>query len=296
MTTSDSQTNTSPCLIVGIGVDPDDSAPLQAFFSTLPTECGLAFVLVTQWTGKDQTALIETIKTCTTLPVQEVRDNQTVAVNRVYFAPPTTQLVFREGVLQAKTEKEPATDLLFQSLAKEQGEDAIGILLGRYESDAGLKAIADVGGMTMALDSLGAQSDSSLNEGLMSGFIDHLLPPEDMPRELLSYARHLNALTVSGYRDSQSAQIAQHLDTICELLLDTTQTDFKHYKTSTLIRRIQHRLDVLQVNQVNRYVEKLRNDTKERRTLFKKLLVGVTAFFRDEESLLCWRNKLSPVC
>jgi two-component system CheB/CheR fusion protein len=169
-------------------------------------------------------------------------------------------------------------------LAKERGDDAIGILLSRCESDSGLKAIADVGGMTMGLQSLGAQSDSNLHEGLLSGIIDHLLPPEKMSQELLSYARHLNALTADGDGDNQTAQIAQHLDTICDLLLETTQTDFKHYKTPTLVRRIQHRLQVLQMEQVDQYVEKLRNDTKERRALFKKLLVGVTAFFRDPES------------
>ncbi|MEZ5582574.1 MAG: CheR family methyltransferase [Candidatus Competibacteraceae bacterium] len=241
-------------------------------------------MLVTQTTGKDPTAWIETVKTCTPLPFQEVTDSAVVAADRIYFAPATMRLLINEGLLQATAENEPAVDLLFQSLAKERGDDAIGILLSRCESDSGLKAIADVGGMTMAMESLGAQSDSSLHEGLLSGVIDHLLPPEKMPQELLGYARHLNALTTGGDSDNQSAQIAQHLDTICDLLLETTQTDFKHYKTPTLVRRIQHRLQVLRMEQVDQYVEKLRNEPKERRTLFKKLLVGVTAFFRDPES------------
>jgi len=278
------KTGHSP-LIVGLSVDLEDLVPLSVFFSNVPTACGLVFVLAIPSTGKDHTALLETIKTCTALPLQEVVDSAPIVADQIYFARPTLQLVIREGVLQATTElEESVTEVLLQSLAKERGEDAIGISLGWFDSHSGLKAIADVGGMTMALDHPGVRSESNLREELISGVIDHVLPPDKMAEELLRYVRHLDALTEGGYRDRQSAQIAQHLDTICDLLLETTQTDFKHYKTPTLIRLIQHRMQILQVEQVNHYVEKLHYDTQERRTLFKKLLVGVTAFFRDAES------------
>jgi len=271
-------------LIVGIGADPAESALLQAFFSSLPTASGMAFVVVTPSPEQDQAAFIESIRACTPLPLQIVEDSAVIAVDQIYCAPPALSLVLREGLLQATTAPESALESLFQSLAQEQGEHAIGILLSRtgFGGGRGLEAIAAAGGLTLAPDSFGRQADSGLRESLASRFLDRLLAPEQMAKELLDYARQLNG--ASSRRDAQSTAIAKHLNKICDLLFESTQSDFKHYKTPLLISRIQRRMRVLKLDQIDRYVAQLRRDTNERRLLCKKLLIGTTTFFRDEKA------------
>src|SRR5262249_7495673 len=117
---------------------------------------------------------------------------------------------------------------------------------------------------------------------ISTGVVDHVLPPEEMPAKLLEHAAYLRDLdTRQGGQGALFDAAADELARICALIRRKTGHDFSRYKSTTLIRRIQRRMLVLQIASVPDYVDRLRQDPQEAEILFRDLLIGVTHFFRD---------------
>jgi len=177
-------------------------------------------------------------------------------------------------------------DAFFQSLAEQRQAGAVGIILSGNGTDGtlGLKAISDAGGMTIAQDAATAKYDSMPRSAATLGMADRTLPPHKMPEEILSYARHIAALVSDGRGTKLTQEITDSLVAICDVLQAETEHNFKHYKTSTLVRRIGRRMQVLRIGTAGEYVARLKASREEVAALFKELLIGVTAFFRDPEA------------
>jgi two-component system CheB/CheR fusion protein len=295
-----SSRNKSPTLVVGIGAAAGGLKALKAFFSTLPADGDLAFVLIYHPDAIDDSALAEAVSRATSIPLEKINPEGIIAANRIYFPPTKCPLGITDGRLQAvSSNQDTATPIntFFQELARDQGGNAVGILLSGAGSDGtlGLKAIAESGGMTMAQDSASAEYDSMPRTAIATGVVDHVLPPAEMTLELLRYARHIKTADEgSDSFDAQREAITEHLRSICDALLEETNHDFKHYKTATLVRRIHRRLQILRSNHVSQYLERLQQDRQERQALFKDLLIGVTAFLRDGEAFGALARQVIP--
>src|SRR5262245_36287757 len=184
-------------------------------------------------------------------------------------------------------------DSLFHSLAEDQGANAVCILLSGSGSDGtlGLRAVKEHGGMVMAQAPETAKHDAMVRSAISTGLVDHVLSPGEMPAKLLEYAAYLRNRKGS---DALLEEAADHMGRICALLRRKPGHDFTRYKATTVVRRIQRRMQVLQVASVAGYVELLRQDPKEVDQLFRDLLIGVTHFFRDPEAFLVLGHEVIP--
>jgi two-component system CheB/CheR fusion protein len=148
--------------------------------------------------------------------------------------------------------------------------------------------------MVMAQSPESARHDAMLRSAIGTGMVDHVLPPEQMPARLVEYARYLRELHQRNVGDSLSEELGGQLARICALLRRKTGHDFSRYKTTTLVRRIQRRMQVHQLASVPAYIERLRQDPPEAELLFRDLLIGVTHFFRDPQAFAALEREVIP--
>lgn len=291
--------NKAPTLVVGIGLAAGGLKALKIFFSTLPADVRLAFVLVYHPEAIDDDALAEAISRSTPIPLEKIHNEGSIKANRIYFPPAKCSLEIIDGKLRAVSSNQDTAipiNNFFQELARDQGGNAVGILLSGAGSDGtlGLKAIAENGGMTIAQDSASAEYDTMPRTAIATGVVDHVLPPAEMISELLRYAQHIKTANGANNFEAQREAITEHLRSICDALFKETNHDFNHYKTATLVRRIHRRLQILRLNHVTQYLERLQQDRQERQALFKDLLIGVTAFLRDAEAFSTFTRQVIP--
>ncbi len=281
-----------PFPIVGIGASAGGLAAFQEFFSSLPphTPCGMAFVLVQHLDPNHKSLLAELINRRSQMEVQEVEDGVVVKPNCVYVIPPNRDMAYMQGALHlmephaARGTRMPI-DFFFRSLAQEQGERAIGIVLSGTGTDGtlGAREIKGAGGMIMAQSPDSAEFDGMPRSALSTGLVDFVLPPAQMPVRLIAYAEHRFGGSGGGVV-SPLARREDALRKIFVLLRAQTGHDFSGYKQNTVNRRIERRMAVHQIDKVDDYVRYLQLNPAEVEALFRDMLIGVTQFFRDPEA------------
>ncbi len=288
--------------IVGIGASAGGLAAFAAFFSGMPAvgDLGMAFVLVQHLAPDHGSLLTELIQRTTRMKVFEVADGMAVQVNCVYIIPPNRDMAFLNGALQLLEPTAPRghrlpIDFLFTSLAQDQQERAIGIVLSGTGSDGtlGVRAIKDSGGMVMAQNAASCEFDSMPHHAVATGLVDYVLPPAEMPQQLVTYTSH-----ALGRAPRLAATVAPEslgaLKRIFVLLRTQTGHDFSQYKPSTIYRRIDRRMAVHQIDGMEGYVKYLQQTPAEVEALFRDLLIGVTNFFRDPEAFAALETLVIP--
>ncbi len=276
--------------IVGIGASAGGLETFKRLFSDMPTDTGMAFVLVQHLDPHHESIMAELVGKTTKMPVTQVEDEMKIERDHVYMIPPNADLVI-DGDRLRLTEpvKERGIrmpiDSFFRSLAEQCRERAICIVLSGTGSDGslGLKAVKGVGGMAMAEDPEQAHYDGMPKAAVATGEVDFVLPVEEMPDRLVRYSQHPY---IGGGAESALIERApnEKLESILSVLRERTDYDFRSYKTGTLSRRIERRLGLNHIENLDQYLELLRSDKEEVGGLFRDLLIGVTAFFRDPEA------------
>jgi two-component system CheB/CheR fusion protein len=275
--------------IVGIGASAGGLAAFEAFFSGMPAdrEPGMAFVLVQHLAPDHKSILTELVKRYTKMQVFEVEDGMTVKPNCTYIIPPNKDMAFLNGTLQLLEPSLPRghhlpIDFFFRSLAQDLHERAICIVLSGTGSDGtqGLRAIKGEGGMAMAQNPASTEYDGMPRSAIGTGLVDFVLPPAEMPLQLQAYSSH--AFVKALHQTSESApKTEDSMKKIFVLLRNQTDHDFSQYKQNTIGRRIERRMAVHQISNINSYVQYLQKNPDEIESLFRDLLIGVTRFFRD---------------
>ena len=289
-------------LIVGIGASAGGIDALKGFFSKVPTDIGMAFVIVQHLDPNYDSSLTSIVAGYTAMPVHLAEDGMPVGPDQVYVIPPNTILTIKGGLLHLSRPAPPAArrvavNTFLLSLAEDQGEDAVAIILSGFGSDGalGIAAVKEHGGLTLSQ----AEFDHHAKQGMpqsaaSSGFVDHVLAVEDMPQALLDYRHHRAIHDARKGPDGIRQDLPSHLATICAVLHARLGRDFSDYKTGTLMRRIQRRMHVLQTDEVEAYIEQLRKQPHEAEMLFRELLISVTRFFRDREAFEVLEAKVIP--
>ncbi len=288
--------------VVGIGASAGGLAAFEAFFSGMPPDAvpGMAFVLVQHLAPNHKSILTDLIQRCTRMQVFEVEDGMAVQANCAYIIPPNRDMAFLNGSLHLLEPSAPRgqrlpIDFLFRSLAQDQGERAICIVLSGAGSDGtlGVRAIKDAGGMVMAQTPESAGFDSMPRSALATGMVDYELPPAEMAAQLIAYVAHafgkLPRLTTQAAPKTENA-----LKKAFILLRAQTGHDFSEYKPSTIHRRIERRMAVHQIEAVDGYVKYLQQTPTEVDALFRDLLIGVTSFFRDPDAFKVLEEQVIP--
>lgn len=279
----------APCLIVGIGASAGGLAAYQAFFSAMPVDSGMAFVLVQHLDPAFKSVLAEIIGECTTMPVTQASDGTVAAPNTVTVIPPNTILRIENGVLrlarpESPTARRSSVDTFLVSLAQDQGGNAVGIILSGYGSDGtiGIAAIKECGGLTFSEAEFDHHAKLGMPQSAADGgFVDNVLAVEDMPAALLEYCSYKDKIGHLDVVNSVDSELEPQLMTICAILNSRLGRDFRHYKNSTMLRRVRRRMQVLRIDDPVAYVEQLRILPDEPQLLFREILIGVTRFFRD---------------
>lgn len=182
-------------MVVGIGASAGGLEAFTQLLQHLPTDTGMAFVLVQHLDPARDSALSEILSRVTSLSVREVAGNQPVEPNHIYVIPPNANLSMEGGVLKLGPRQRAgphrSIDSFFESLAQDQRERAIGVILSGTATDGtlGLEAIKAEGGITFAQDE-SAKYDSMPRSAVAAGCVDFVLKPEDIAHELARIARH----------------------------------------------------------------------------------------------------------
>ena len=286
--------------VVAMGASAGGLEALKEFFQAMPDDSGMAFVIVVHLSPDHVSLLPELLQKMTSMSVLQVTDNLKVEPNRVYVIPPNHGIAFLNGKLQllemirTDTSHLPI-DQFLQTLAQDQTNNAICIILSGTGTDGsvGLRTIKDLGGMVMVQEASSARYDGMPQSALATGLVDFVLAPALMPQQLLTYGRYKTRKPLSK-PPVQEDHVLLALQKIYVLLRAKTGHDFSSYKKNTICRRIERRMHLHQIDEIDDYVRYLQESEKEITILFKELLIGVTRFFRDSEAFGLLRNKYLP--
>ncbi|MDP1913749.1 CheR family methyltransferase [Brevundimonas sp.] len=279
----------SDTVIVGIGASAGGLEAFKAFFRAMPADSGMAFVLVQHLDPAHPSALVDIVRDCTAMEVSSAEDGAVIRPNRVFVMPPDATLRVEAGVLRltrpaATVARRVAINTFLTSLAEDQGDNAVGIILSGFGSDGslGVEAIKEYGGLTLSQAEYDHAPKLGMPQSAVStGSVDHVLPVADMPACLLDHLRFRDKVEGVTGPDGVRQDVADHLGAISAILNSRLGRDFSQYKTNTIMRRVQRRMQVLRLDTVQAYIEALRERSDEPELLFREVLIRVTRFFRD---------------
>jgi two-component system CheB/CheR fusion protein len=272
--------------IVGVGASAGGLEVLEQFLQNVPSGSGLAYIVVQHLDPTHKAMLAELLQRVTAMPVREAVEGLVVLPDTVYVIAPNSELTVAGGALHLAQPIEPRglrlpIDVLFSSLARELGDQAIGVVLSGMGSDGtlGLQAIRTQGGLTLVQTPESAQFDSMPRSAIAAGCADVVELAGAMPKRILAIAAENGAAVASpaGVEGEGTASI----DAILQLLREHGKHDLSLYKHSTLMRRIARRMGVHGLATLADYEALLRQTPQELDLLFKEMLIGVTGFFRD---------------
>ncbi len=276
--------------VVGIGGSAGSLEAFKTFFTNMPVDSGAAFVVIQHLAPTHESLLAELLAQHTRMRVTQACNASPIEPNCVYVIPPNQYLNIREGVLYlvepAKSERiRMPIDFFFRSLAEDRRERAICILFSGAGSDGtlGVRVIRGAGGLAIAQDPQTAQFSDMPRSAVETGLVDFVLPPERIPEALLDYLRNPYVKGGEPAAVLEAEGKPGDYQDILSLVLAQKGHDFKFYKKSTIVRRIERRMGLHRIPDLAGYYNLLRQDTDEVNQLFKDLLINVTSFFRDAE-------------
>jgi chemotaxis methyl-accepting protein methylase len=271
---------------VGIGASAGGLEALLQFFAHTPADSGMAYVVVQHLDPVHKGMLTELLQRATAMRVLQVKDRMRIRPNRVYVIPPNRDLSLLHGVLHLLAPTTPRglrlpIDFFFRSLAEDQHERGVGIILSGMGSDGtlGLRAIKENAGLGLVQDPATAKFDTMPRSAIDAGLADFVAPAEELPRKLVAYQRRVPRL--QRVEPPMEEKTRSSLEKIVILLRTRTHHDFTLYRRSTLSRRVERRMGIHQLGKISAYVRYLQENPQELDILFKELLIGVTRFFRD---------------
>ncbi len=280
--------------IIAIGASAGGIEALSALFKRLPPHLNAAIVIITHLAPNRDSMLPEIIRRLTKIPVNVACQDQMIAPGHISILPPDTILTVRDGKLELTprgNEYNPI-DIFLTSLAKDMGGRGIAVILSGTGNDGsvGTRAVREAGGLTLAQtgDSAHTLHHPDMPEAaIATGFVDCILPIDELADHLTRYVEVFPdrplALS-SGLRGASTAEIEAAKATLYAALQFRVGHDFSRYKDKTFLRRVERRMQVLQMTSLDNYLELIKQEPAEVSALFRDLLIGVTDFFRDEET------------
>ncbi len=289
--------------IVGIGASAGGLPAMEGLFKGVPDRPGCAFVIVTHLTPERHSLLDKIVARYTHLPVVVAKDDQQVMPNCVYVMPQNVVLTIEQGRLKLQLSNSPRRerkpiDVFFSSLAEDQGEYAVSVILSGGDGDGtlGAKVVKERGGLTIAQtsDGSGPHNPEMPDSAIASGVIDIAVPAEEIGEKLIAFIHSFGTLDTISEDTGEEGNVEAVRAEIYDLLRSHTGHDFSGYKTKTFVRRVKRRMALVQANTYQAYVGLLRNEAAEVQNLFRDLLINVTNFFRDTEAFAVLESMVIP--
>jgi two-component system CheB/CheR fusion protein len=285
--------------IVGIGASAGGLEAIEQFLRHLPAGSGMACVVVQHLDPTQKGMMVELLQRATTLKVLQVKDRMKVEPDRVYVIPPNQDMSILHGVLHLLAPAAPRglrlpIDFFFRSLADDQRDSSIGVILSGMGSDGtlGVRAIKEHAGVVFVQAPASAKFDAMPRSVIDAGLADIVAPAEELAGKIAAYLDH--APTAKLHDQPLAGKTQSALEKVCLLLRSQTGHDFSLYKRNTVYRRIERRMGLHQIDNIADYVRLLRESSQETQLLFNELLIGVTSFFRDQAVWDLLRKKVIP--
>jgi two-component system, chemotaxis family, CheB/CheR fusion protein len=285
--------------IIAIGGSAGAFAALEKFFTHMPADSGMAFVIVMHLDPNHKGQIASIIENYTSMPVHEATDGVPVQPDHIYVIPPNKDIGIHNRKLLLLNAATPngfrqPIDYFLQSLAEDQWNKAVAIILSGMGSDGetGVRMIKEKLGMAMVQDPETAQYNSMPKASIGTNLVDYVLSPEEMPLKLIQYLNHPVLSEEPTEQARTEIRNSTSVQKILMLLRSHTGHDFSLYKKSTILRRIDRRIAFHQLADYVKYVNYLRENPQEIDVLFNELLIGVTKFFRDAAAFESLKLKL----
>jgi two-component system CheB/CheR fusion protein len=297
--------------VVGLGGSAGGLAALQSFFSAMPAESGMAFVVIMHLSPEHESLLAELLQRTTSMPVRQVQARMTIQPNHVYVISPGANLTMTNGSLApTPADRQPgrhlAVDLFFRTLADTQGPRSVAIVLSGADGDGAicLKRVKERGGLTIAQLPEEAEHGAMPRAAINTGLVDWVLPVAEMPARIVEYWRgesqfanpaDLEGSPEEGATASGAAateRVESTLHDILGFLRVRTGHDFTYYKRATVLRRIARRMKVNGIGKATAYLDFIRSHAEEPGALLKDLLISVTNFFRDRDAFAAFEARM----
>jgi len=285
--------------IVGVGASAGGLEALEQFFGNVPKASGLGFVVVQHLDPTHKGILVELLQRSTSMPVVQIKDRMKIEPDHVYVIPPNKDLSILHGTLHLLEPAAPRglrlpIDFFFRSLADDQHERSLGVVLSGMGSDGtlGLRAIKEKAGAAFVQAPASAKFDSMPRMAIDAGLADVVASAEELPSKIMGYLKHVPLIVRNDQGIAEKDQSS--LEKIIILLRGQSGQDFSLYKKSTISRRVERRMGLHQITKIADYVRYLRENSQESELLFKELLIGVTSFFRDPAVWKQLRSKIIP--
>lgn len=290
-----------PPSVVGVGASAGGLTALKRFFERVPEDSGLRYVVVMHLSPKHESHLAELLQPHCSIPVVQVRESVKLEPNRVYVIPPNANLNsvdthLRLSELEDKRRNRAPIDHFFRTLAETHDGHAIGVLLSGTGSDGtlGLRSIAESRGLTLAQAPEEAEYDGMIRSALAADTVDEVLPVGDIPAAILRFVRTEPHLPVTDDGENLMEDGNRRLHKIFDQVRSHTGHDFSKYKRSTVLRRVERRMQMHNLESLDDYLDHLRGNPGEVRRLFDDLLITVTEFFRDAKVFGHLENEVVP--
>jgi two-component system CheB/CheR fusion protein len=295
---------------VGIGGSAGGMAAVLRFFEHMPSQPGMAFVVVLHLSPQHESNAAAILQRATRMPVQQVTQRVPIEADHVYVIAPGMQLSMDDGHLDVKAlerRRGPlfAIDLFFRTLAQAHGDRALTIVLSGTGSD-GASGLADVkaeGGVVLAQAPFDAEFDDMPSAAITTQRVDFVLPVAEMADKLLELWENARRIELPEARavgvqarepeDEQAANQAETaLQGVMALLQARTGHDFQHYKRGTVLRRLERRMQVTRQPKLPAYHDYLEGHPEETAALLQDMLISVTSFFRDRRAFEALEREL----
>jgi|GEM_PF-530331 len=289
MPPSDARTDPSTLKgVCAIGASAGGLDPLETFFGSIPVDTGLAFVVIQHLSPDHESMMDSLLGRHTKMPVRQAADGGHLVANHVYLIPPDRVLTVDGDTLllsgrdhsASKSPSPHPIDTFFGSLANQWGPNAAAIVLSGTGDDgaAGTEQVRRAGGLTLVQDGT-ASFEGMPNAALERGFVDAVASVPAITTHVVDFfasgKRPTPESVEAGYSPTEEAIIAD--------LAVSTGINFGDYKTGTVRRRIQHRMNAVGTQDIRALAEVVHEDVDERAALTHDILIGVTSFFRDTE-------------
>jgi two-component system CheB/CheR fusion protein len=288
-------------LIVGIGASAGGILALKEFFAQVPADSAIAYVVILHLSPDHESRLAEVLQVTAAIPVTQVKEGVRVEPNHVYVIPPHQSLAMRDGHLTLSEmtrieERRAPVDIFFRTLAESHHARAVCIILSGTGADGsmGMKRVKEYGGICIVQEPNEAEYSDMPRHSIATGLVDYVLPVAEIPAKIIAYKKHLGTVRIPAEPPTRPELEAQALRDIFTQLRVRTGHDFANYKRSTVLRRIERRINVHELPDLPAYARYLREQPQEAQALLKDLLISVTNFFRDSEPFAALEQNIIP--
>ena len=283
--------------IVGVGASAGGLESLERFFTRLPADTGMAFVVLQHLSPDFKSLMDELLGRRTSMTVRQAEHEALIEPNVLYLLPPMKEMIVQKRRLLL-SDRDPRhglalpIDHFFRSLAQDAGDRAIAVVLSGTGSDGsrGIQDVRRAGGLVFCESPETAQFNGMPLSAIATGAVDRVLAPEEIADAIATLSHPADGRP----EEAAAGQQANGIDALLLLLQQEYAIDFSQYKAATVTRRIERRLTLNKSMDIEAYLEHLRSDPRELNALYEDLLIGVTRFFRDDAAFDALQERIIP--